>query len=194
MNKYIKMFMDDHNLKVGDEFRAKGLNIDKTWHFDENGYLIAGVHVDSGNILSAFLLGEWEVEKVEKRPWKPKEYETYYFTDKYGDVVCSVYNDDDYDRYIFDHKLVFQTKEEAEDYKWFLGKMDEYKKPFQYDGCNYYFGYHYEAKEVYKDYNRWQQQQGTIYFGSLENIDKFLGEVGEDRIKKYWFKVEEGVE
>lgn len=147
MNKYIKMFMNDNNLKVGDEFKAKGLNINRTWSFDENGYLLDGVYEESGNVLCAFLRGEWEVEKVKKEPWKPKLDDSYWYVSCFGNVSYTKYIHDKDDEYMLTHDLIFQTKEEAEDYKWFLDKVDEYKKPFILGKHNYLIYYNHEDKK-----------------------------------------------
>lgn len=186
MNKYIKMFMDDNNLKEGEIFKIK--YFDNEFWFDYYGYLNSKIKDDYNNLTCMLLSGDVQVEK---EPWKPKKGERYYFNDEYGDVVWNTYGDDDYDRYVLAHRLVFQTQAEAEDYKWFLDKVDEYKKPFGVCDKNYYFNYDHDGREVIRYYDDLCQCQGTIYFGSLENIDKFLEEVGEDRIKKYWFKVED---
>lgn len=195
MNKYIKMFMDDHGLKVGDEFRRKGTDAYDIWHFTENGRLENKKGMGSDIVLAKFMLGEYEVEKVKKEPWKPKKGERYYYVNNgCGYIYSHGYLDDECDRYILAHIPVFQTREEAENYKWFLDKVDEYKKPFILGKNNFFIYYDHEDKEVYKEYSDYYQRQGTIYFGNNENIEKFFKEVGEDRIKKYWFNVFEADE
>lgn len=189
MNKYIKMFMDDNNLKVGDEFKIKGYDLSGIWHFDENGYLLDTMNNTRSKVLGLFLQGEYEVEKVKKEPWKPEIGEKYYFTDNYGNVVCNIYNDDNADRYVLAHWLIFQTVEEARDYKWFLDKVDEYKKPFELNESNWFFLYDHDNKEFETMCFTSIQMQGIIYFGDGENINNFLEEVGEERIKKYWFNI-----
>lgn len=196
MNKYIKIFMDDNDLKVGDEFRKKGTDAYGIWHFNEDGCLInkdmclINENEDISNkVLVKFLLGEYEVERIEKRPWKPEIGDRFWFIDDYrilNDIICYA---GEYSKYLLAHKLVFRTEKEAEDYKWFLDKVDEYQKPFILGIYNYFIYYNHEKKEVSKDYFFRDQAQGTIYFGDKENIEKFLEEVGEDRIKKYWFNI-----
>lgn len=196
MNKYIEMFMNDNDLKVGDEFRKKGTDAYGVWYFDEDGYLInkdmclINENEDISNkVLVKFLLGEYEVERIEKRPWEPEVGERFWFIDDYrilNDIICYA---GEYSKYLLAHKLVFKTEKEAEDYKWFLDKVDEYKKPFVPEIDNYFIYYDHEDKKVCKAYVLCIQYQGTIYFGDEENIEKFLEEVGEDRIKTYWFNI-----
>ena len=193
MNKYIKMFMDDHNLKVGDEFRKNGTDAYGIWHFDEDGCLINQKGDSCNIVLVNFLLGEYEVEKV-INCWKPKLDEKYWFVSNYGHVWSSYNDNDEDDKYILTHYPIFQTEEEAKDHKWFLDKVDEYKKPFILGRDNYFIYYNHEDKKVRKTYVLRNQDQGTIYFGNEENIKKFLEEVGEDRIEKYWFNIFEADE
>ncbi len=191
MNKYTKMFMDDNNLKVGDEFRKKGTDAYYIWHFNKDGRLINKKGDEGKWILSRFLLGEFEVEKVKKGPWKPRPHEKYWFVSQYGCVVYNNYYNDKDVKYILAHTTIFQTKDEAEDYKWFLGKVDEYKKPFEYGEKNYLFYYDYDDDALYITFDIASARQGAIYFNSYEETEAFIEEVGKDRIKKYMFGIYE---
>lgn len=186
MNKYIQMFMNDNNLKIGDKFTSKEMGYHNICYFDEDGTLIIDNCTGNG-ILVKFLLGEYKVEKL-KKPWKPQQSDLYWFVNGYGEVTYSTYYNDSEDEYILDHNLVFQTEEEAEDYKWFLDKIDEYKRPFHSPNTNYFFYYDHEDREVCQEDTDFYRRQGTTYFGNKENIDKFFEEVGEERIRKYWFQ------
>ena len=185
------MFMDDNGLKVGDEFRKKGTDAYYIWHFNKDGRLINKKGDEGKWILSRFLLGEYEVEKVKKEPWKPKFNEKYWFVSQYGFVTYNNYNNDKDDKHILTHYPVFRTEEEAKDYKWFLDKADEYKKPFDPERYNYFFNYNPKKEKVYRTWDLVYQHQGTTYFGEKENIRKFFEEVGEERIKKYMFGIYE---
>lgn len=189
MNKYIKMFMEDNNLKVGDEFRKKGTDAYDIWHFTEDGRIENERGIGSNKLLVKFMLGEWEVEKAKKEPWKPKLNKLYWFISHYGDVYCNHNADDEQDKYIFTHRPIFPTEQEAADYKWFLDKVDEYKKPFDPERYNYFFNYNPKKEKVYRTWDMVCQHQGTTYFGEKENIREFFEEVGEDRIKKYMFNI-----
>lgn len=196
MNKYIEMFMKDNDLKVGDEFRKKGTDAYGVWYFDEDGCLInkdmclIDENEDISNkILVKFLLGEYEVERIEKRPWKPEIGDRFWFIDDYrilNDIICYA---GEYSKYLLAHKLVFKTEKEAEDYKWFLDKVDEYQKPFILGIDNYFIYYAHEHEKIYTDSDCLCQAQGIIYLGNKENCNNFIKLVGEDRIKKYWFNI-----
>lgn len=187
MNKYIKQFMDDHNLKVEERFKIKDL--EGIYWFDCNGTLFCWTGGNWSYETLLLLNGDLEVEKIKKGPWKPKLNKLYWFISHYGDVYCNHNADDEQDKYIFTHRPIFQTEQEAADYKWFLDKVDEYKKPFDPERYNYFFNYNPKKEKVYRTWDMVCQHQGTTYFGEKENIREFFEEVGEDRIKKYCFNV-----
>lgn len=189
MSKYVKMFMDDHDLKVGDEFRVKGIDVD-FWHFTKDGYLENQVGFGNNKTLVKLLLGEYEIDNnIKKEPWKPELYDIYWFVSQYGNVSHNSNDNDEQDKYIFAHYPIFQTKEDAEDYRWFINKVDEYRKPFKPGEDNCYFYYDNNSERVFSTCDQVYPNQGTIYFGDENNINEFLKEVGEERIKKYWFSI-----
>lgn len=189
MNKYVKMFMDDHDLKVGDEFRIKGIDVD-LWHFTKDGYLENQVGFGNYKGLVKLLLGEYEIDNnIKKEPWKPELHGKYWAVSYCGNVYHQFNNNDEHDKYIRTHYLIFQTKKEAEDYKWFLNKVDEYRKPFKPGKDNCYFYYDNNSERVFSTCDQVYPNQGTIFFGDENNINEFLKEVGEERIKKYWFSI-----
>lgn len=190
LNKYIKQFMDDHDLKVGEKFKRKGDTTNAFFHFDEDGNLIHCANEITKKLLMKFLLGEFEVEKVKEGPWKPKLDEKYWFVSHNG-LTYNTYNNDECDKRMLTHYLIFQTKEEAKDYKWFLDKVDEYKKPFENGEKNYFFCYDYENDTLYITFNIVEVYQGVIYFDSYDKTKAFVKEVGKDRIKKYMFGIYE---
>lgn len=187
MNKYIKMFMNDHDLEVDERFKIKGERHE--YWFDSNGVLCCSDPRVCSHETVLLLRDILEVEKIKKGPWKPKLNELYWFISHYGEVYCNHNADDEQDKYIFTHRPIFPTEQEAADYKWFLDKVDKYKKPFELHEHNYYFYYDYESGSIYATYESSCQNQGTIYFGDEKNSDEFSEEVGEERIKKYWFNV-----
>lgn len=185
MTNYIEQFMEDNNLQPEERFKVD----DYTFYFDDTFSLVYvdGYEANDGT-LRALLSGEIKIEKLKKEPWKPKYGDSYYRVTTYGYVAMTV-REDEKDDYYMAHNPVFETKEKAEDYKWFLDKVDEYKRPFKHGNGNCYFYYDHKNEKVCRDYDIYCSSQGTTYFGGLENIKNFLEEVGEDRIKKYWFNV-----
>lgn len=187
MNKYIKQFMDDHNLKVEERFKIKDL--EGIYWFNCDGILQYSFGGNLSYKTVLLLNGDLEVEKIKKGPWKPKYTDQFFVISTQGAIHCYKYKGLSWHDYLINHHLVFETEEEAADYKWFLDKVDEYKQQFDPERYNYFFNYNPKKERVYRTWDMVCQHQGTTYFGEKENIRKFFEEVGEDRIKKYWFNV-----
>lgn len=119
MNKYIKMFMDDHDSKVEERFKLKD-HEGECW-FNCDGILLCCVGGNCSYETVLLLNGDLEVEKIKKEPWKPKENEPFFFVNQLGDIVHrNRIADKSKLPYLIKHNLVFKTEEEAKDYKWFL--------------------------------------------------------------------------
>ena len=187
MNKYIEMFMKDNDLKVDERFKIK--DHDGEYWFNCDGTLLCCV---SGNCNYEYVLllnGVYKVEKLKKEPWKPTIGEYVWHVGDYGNIIRASYWGDKDEKYFIYHRLIFKTKEEAEDYKWFLDKVDEYKKPFSFNEDNYFFWCDSNEKIMDISSASYVQYQGTIFFGSRKNVENFIEKVGKDRIKKYMFGV-----
>ena len=185
MTNYIEQFMKDNDLQPEERFEADGC----TFCFNDTFSLVyvEGYEANDG-MLRALLSGEIKIKKLKKEPRKPTIGGYVWSLGDYGNIIRASYWGDKDEKYFIYHRLVFKTKEEAEDYKWFLDKVDKYKKPFKHGDDNFYFYHDYENNKIRASITSETQSQGVIYF-SEENIDKFFEEVGEDRIKKYMFGV-----
>ena len=129
------------------------------------------------------------IEKVKpKGRYIPNIGDYYHYIDQYGRVLCETYKDER-DEYFVKHNLVFRTKEEAEDYRWFLEQVDKHKKEFVYGERNHCIEFYHDLKEFIFGYYKSIRSQGMTYFGSEENIREFRRVVGDERIKKYFFGV-----
>lgn len=194
MNKYIQAFLDDNNLKVNEEFKLDSSS--RTYYFSGDGNLkytlpSDGYHYFAHNLVE-LLNGDYKVKKLSNIPTEkfiPKENEKYWFVSQYSNIVCNRYDNDKEDDYILTHNHIFQTKAEADDYKWFLDKVDEYKKPFVVDECNCYLYFDFCGNSIRIGSYITVNTQGTIHFGNEGNIKAFIKEVGEERIKKYMFDI-----
>ena len=192
LNKYIQAFLDDNNLKANEVFKIDGY--DNEYYFDDDGYLRFKDILCSrySDLLTSVLNDNERIIKITPIPTErfiPKKGERYYFLNTVGKISHLTNSKDDFDTYVIHHNLVFKTKEQAEDYKWFLDKVDEYKKPFKYEDYNnfLYYDHYYESIEMLTVTTA--EYQGTIHFGDKANTKAFIEEVGEERIKKYMFDV-----
>lgn len=186
MTNYIEQFMKDNDLTVNEKF----LISESTFYFDDTFSLVYvdGYEANDGT-LRALLSGEIKVEKLKKEPWKPKYGEYVWYVGDFGNIIrASYYNCKDED-YLINHHSVFKRAEEAKDYKWFLDKVDEYKKPFKYGEKNCYFVCNCKSNLVFYEWIWSQKNQGVTYFGGEENIKNFIEEVEGERIKKYMFGI-----
>lgn len=193
MNKYIELFMKDNDLKVNEEFkiRDKAYN---PYHFDERGELIDSNGSEKIYAVAKLLMEKFKVEKIYKGKFIPKVGESYWYISNFGAINC-VKNDNDVGEiFLFDNQPVFRTKKEAEDYKWYLEKLNEYKYEFSQeewenkDITKYFLFYNVVDKTINFD---WQcmVNRDVNYFYSREKAQQFIEEVGEERIRKYMFGV-----
>ena len=191
MNKWIEVYMEEKNLKPNELFKLQSETYLDEYCFDESGILRRNknnhLEMASAEILGRLMRGI-NIEKVKpKGRYIPKLGDYYWYVSEFGNIFKHS-NTNERDEFLIKHNLVFRTKEEAEDYRWFLYKVDEYKKEFEIGKLNHYFYYTFINKrigiswdDVFKEYK--------FYFGSKENIEEFRNVVGDERIKKYMFNI-----
>lgn len=162
-----------------------------------DGLVITGIDFE------AALADDWEIVEEKKKYWTPKEKEKYFYIED-----CMGVSDDrnvqapiDYCR--FNIGNFFKTKIEAEHILEKLKVIHELQK-FAYENnegeidwknfnqCKYHLVYDTEDEELYVDYAVYcKREPFNIYFTSSEIAKRAIEEIGEDRIKKYYFNVEE---
>lgn len=189
MNKWIEVYMQEHDLKPNEHFKIISEQDNHEYYFSENGQLCRFSNTEYNYVnykLWGKVMSGDDIEKVKpKGRYIPKKGELYFFVGMYGGIIANVY-DSEQDEYVIKHNLVFRTKEEAEDYKWFLDKVNEYKRTFEKDVYNHCFYFDVEHKRLDIDYCEVLKYDLT-YFGSEKNIKEFISVVGDERIKKYFF-------
>ena len=152
------------------------------------------------------LADDWEVVEEKRQYWKPKKDEKYYFITAYEYDVCVM--DDMNDEVIVDDNRInmgncFKTEEEAEHMVEKLKVIHELQK-FAYENnegeidwknfnqCKYYLVYDTKDEDLYVDYSiQCESEPFNIYFTSSKIAKRAIEAVGEDRIKKYYFNVED---
>ena len=157
----------------------------------------------TGIAFEAALADDWEIVEEKKKYWTPKEKEKYFYIED-----CMGVSDDrnvqapiDYCR--FNIGNFFKTKIEAEHILEKLKVIHELQK-FAYENnegeidwknfnqCKYKIVYDAEDEDLYVDYSvQCKSEPFNIYFTSSKIAKKAIEEIGEDRIKKYYFNVEE---
>lgn len=162
-----------------------------------DGLVITGIDFE------AALADDWEIVEEKKKYWTPKEKEKYFYIED-----CMGVSDDrnvqapiDYCR--FNIGNFFKTKIEAEHMIEKLKVIHELQK-FAYENNEgeidwknfnqrkYKIFYDAEDEDLYVDYSiQCESEPFNIYFTSFKIAKKAIEEIGEDRIKKYYFNVEE---
>ena len=152
------------------------------------------------------LADDWEVVEEKKKYWKPKKDEKYYFITAYEYDVCVM--DDMNDEVIVDDNRInmgncFKTEEEAEHMVEKLKVIHELQK-FAFENnekeidwndikqYKCFLIYDTDDKKICVDYRTYVKNEPfNIYFTSFNLARQAIAKIGEDRIKKYYFDVEE---
>lgn len=153
------------------------------------------------------LAEDWEVVEEKKKYWEPKKgdkyCDKYYYISNTGFIFYYGYNEDNIDKALINIGNCFKTEEEAKHMVEKLKIIHELQK-FAYQNnekeidwndakqYKYCLVYDVEHKKVCIDYKTYVKSEPfNIYFTSLDIARKAIKTIGEDRIKKYYFDVEE---
>lgn len=190
-------------MQEGKKVKRKGRSMCCFYDSKENKiYTGDGVAV-TGIAFEAALADDWEIVEEKKKYWTPKEKEKYFYIED-----CMGVSDDrnvqapiDYCR--FNIGNFFKTKIEAEHILEKLKVIHELQK-FAYENnegeidwknfnqCKYYLVYDTKDEDLYVDYSiQCESEPFDIYFTSSKIAKRAIEEIGEDRIKKYYFNVED---
>lgn len=169
-----------------------------SYHFEDNEYWYdvsyeEGTHIKTESFLKPY------VEKP-KSVWDLKEGDTYYLIDVTGDVIeanwLGYWLDYDNDKRSRKIGNAFLTKEEAE-FEVERRKVEMEmlrlggKRKAEQGKANWFLEYRPVSGRIETLWSSYEIDQGVIYFESEEKAKKAVETIGEDRIKKYIFGVEE---
>ncbi|MDB8821402.1 hypothetical protein PN296_04385 [Peptostreptococcus anaerobius] len=144
---------------------------------------------DIDEVIKAY---EEELNSLDGDHWIPAEEEKYWWVDEEGCVEWTEWHGwtDEEARLLIGN--IFKTEEEAvfevERLK-ILAIMKKYSKPFVGGYCNYTIEFDYNRDRICTD-SFFYYDYGIPYFESEEIAQKVINEIGEDRLKKYYFRVE----
>lgn len=123
---------------------------------------------------------------------KKEDGEKYYCIDSDGAIVQHMF-DESFDEVNRDMGNAFLTREEAEfefERRKVEAIMKKYSRPFKSGEFNYHIEYDYGDNTL--DIGVYRRiSVGIPYFESEEIVQQVIDKIGEDRLKKYWFRVEE---
>ena len=89
---------------------------------------------------------------------------------------------------------IFKTKEQADFAVEKLkveAELRKFSRPFEYGKFNYNLLFDIDGNNFRTDVTSYCPSQGAIYFESVEKAQEAVSTVGEERIKKYLFGVED---
>ena len=206
---YIEQFMEDNDIEINEEFYVLNENGGRIKKLEESRFYFGtslflfkkGTGLPQDYVLCELLLGKYIIEKIPQKPktvWDLKDGDEYYYIDYYGEIKSVVNECCDEDLNIVEFGNAFFTKEEAEHelerrkceailLKYGTRDMMSFE---DYDD-KYYIMYDNTGKNVDVSCCTFRQNQGVIYFKTIELAQKAIEEVGEDRLKKYVFNVKE---
>lgn len=124
----------------------------------------------------------------------PQDGDNYWYIDDEGSVFGTFYDNHYIDRF---HQTIgnfFQTEQQAEFAVEKLkveAELRKFSRPFKEDEYNYFIQINSSHNNIVVDSDDCYQTQGTIYFESTTIANEATDTVGEERIKKYIFEVED---
>lgn len=122
---------------------------------------------------------------------KKEDGEDYYRLYGDGDIAKLSFNAD-YDEKVREVGNAFLTRKEAEfekERRKIEAVMRKYSRPFKINRNNYGLYFH-DCKSIYVG-TLWAFNSGIPCFETKEIAQKVIDEIGNDRLKKYWFGVKE---
>ena len=134
-----------------------------------------------------------EALKVDEQEF-PREDDMFWFINTFGRSVESTWGESITNRQLIEIGNTFRTKEEAEFAVEKLkveAELRKFSRPFKEDGNNCFIQINSSYNNIVIDTDEGYQTQGTIYYETRKEALLAIDTVGEDRIKKYIFGVED---
>ena len=136
-----------------------------------------------------------ELEELAKEEREfPQDGDAYWFIDDEGGMSSTFYKNYYLDIYRQKIGNIFRTEEEAEFAVKKLkveAELRKFSRPFENGKFNHYIFFYIDGDSVEVGYKTGCHSQGAIYFESEEKAQQAIEAVGEERIKKYIFGVED---
>lgn len=187
----------------GNKVRRKGRGYCCFYDSNENKFCTGDGVAITGIAFEAALADDWEivVEKNKIKVWEPSLGDLYYYINSNGGIKFSYYNTRSIDKRCIGN--FFKTDEEADHMVEKLKVIRELQD-FALEHNNEEIDWHDKEQDKweisYEDsndgvkpaYNIYYRAQAfNIFFTSLEIAQEAIKTIGEDRIKKYYFDIED---
>jgi len=134
-----------------------------------------------------------EALKVDEQEF-PQVGDDYWFINSTGNVINEKWGGLRFEKDRLEFGNVFQTEQQAQFAVEKLkveAELRKYSRPFECGAFNCCISLDKDDVCFYLDSSRYFQSQGTIYFESRIKAQQAIESVGEERIKKYIFGVED---
>ena len=133
-------------------------------------------------------------EQVEQEKEFPQVEDDYWYVNGDAETMLAVWYGDDYDKGRLSIDNVFKTRNQvdfvAEKLK-VEAELRKFSRPFEYGKFNYCLLFDIDGNNFRTDVTSYCPSQGAIYFESEEKAQEAVSTVGEERVKKYIFGVED---
>lgn len=142
-----------------------------------------------------------KANKPKNKVWKPEKDETYYYLYSYGKIEEDTWDNANEDRIRYAIGNCFKTKEEAEfalerqkvitELKRFA--LEHNDKEIDWNNIEQrkcFLSYQHDKNIIFIDFY-YSVQIYNIYFTSEEIAQAAIKEIGEERLRKYYFEVKE---
>lgn len=190
-------------MREGKKVKRKGRSMCCFYDSKENKIYTGDGLVVTGIDFEAALADDWEIVEEPIKDWKPKKGDTYYYIGSVGSIFNYDYREDISDEAHLNIGNYFKTKEDAKhmvekfkvirELQKFANENNEEKIDWKnFNQCKYKIFYDAEDEDLYVDYSiQCESEPFGIYFTSFKIAKRAIEVVGEDRIKKYYFNVED---
>lgn len=145
------------------------------------------------------LADDWEVvEETKSKVWKPSLGDKYYYINSNGDIKFSYYNTRSIDKRCIGN--FFKTDEEAahmvEKLKVIRELQDLSNIKFNMSNFKnnkiYFISYEFTENRIVPLFNNISRSiPFNVYFSTKEGCEKAITKIGKERLKKYYFDIED---
>lgn len=187
----------------GKKVKRKGRSMCCFYDSNENKFCTGDGVAITGITFEAAVAEDWEVvvEKNKIKVWEPSLGDLYYYINSNGDIKFSYYNTRSIDKRCIGN--FFKTDEEADHMveklkvirelqDFALEHNDEEIDWVDNEQDKWAICYDIEDKEIaYESGKKIKSVPFNVYFATEQDCERAIKTIGEDRIKKYYFDIED---
>lgn len=187
----------------GKKVKRKGRSMCCFYDSNENKFCTGDGVAITGITFEAAVAEDWEVvvEKNKIKVWEPSLGDLYYYINSNGDIKFSYYNTGSIDKRCIGN--FFKTDEEADHMveklkvirelqDFALEHNDEEIDWVDNEQDKWAICYDIEDKEIaYESGKKIKSVPFNVYFATEQDCERAIKTIGEDRIKKYYFDIED---